>query len=107
MNPFIRSYEELMLITKPKENGDERIENNRYEKEIKDGTKENTILDDCTNNTKITLPSLPKNTRKKWIRSKKAISKFLKELDYNNQIQSTYELTLIDSQQQYDKQDIA
>ena len=38
---------------------------------------------------------------------KEALSRILDELDYNNQIQSTYDLTLIDSQKKYDHHDVA
>ena len=38
---------------------------------------------------------------------KEAVSRFFDELDYNNQIQSSYDLTLWESQKKYDHHDIA
>ena len=46
-------------------------------------------------------------TRKRWIRSKKAIYNFLDIDDKNNQINSTYDLTLIARQDKTDKYDAA
>ena len=58
-------------------------------------------------NKSITLPNILKETSNKWAKKKKAVSKFIDELDYNNQIQSTYDLTLIERQSYYDKKDAA
>ncbi len=100
MIPFIRSLPELMLITQAynhsiKNNFEKKHENN---KRRRDSLKHKKIIN---------LPDLPKIKRKRWIKSKKAVLRILDELDYNNQIQSTYDLTLIDSQKHYDNQDIA
>ncbi|WP_269606425.1 hypothetical protein [Prochlorococcus marinus] len=55
----------------------------------------------------VELPNLPKTIRRKWIQNKEYISKFIDELDYNNQIQSSYDLTLLERQNKINKQDIA
>ena len=55
----------------------------------------------------INLPNLPKMTRRKWIKSKGFVSKFLDGLDYNNQIQSSYELTLLERQINNSQDDVA
>ena len=55
----------------------------------------------------INLPDLPRATRRKWMKSKDAVSKFFDELDYNNQIQSSYDLTLLAIQSKSDHQDVA
>ena len=106
MITIIRSMTELMVITKSREN----LIQNKFQQ---------TIKDDQTNNNKernnqitktiksIKLPNLPKIERRRWTKRKEALSRFLDELDYNNQIQSTYDLTLIDSQKKYDHHDVA
>tara|TARA_B100000700_G_scaffold279334_1_gene328182 strand:- start:217 stop:537 length:321 start_codon:yes stop_codon:yes gene_type:complete len=106
MMTIIRSITELMVITTTREH----LKQNEFEKDIKDTlqvnnrSKKNQIP---KNNKSIKLPSLPKTERRRWTKRKEALSKFLDELDYNNQIQSTYDLTLIDSQKKYDHHDAA
>ena len=53
------------------------------------------------------LPDLPKINRQKWRKGKEVVSRFFDELDYNNQIQSSYELTLLDRQNKNDRHDAA
>ncbi len=55
----------------------------------------------------LNLPNVPKITRPKWIKSKEVVFKILDELDYNNQIQSSYDLTLLDRLKTYDSKDAA
>ena len=55
----------------------------------------------------IQLPNIPKITRSKRVKGKKAISKFLDTLDYNNQIPSSLDLTLIGRQEKHDYDDVA
>ena len=59
------------------------------------------------NKEKIDLPDLPKTIRRKWMQNKISISRFVDELDYNNQIQSSYDLTLIERQNKRTQQDVA
>ena len=106
MIPFFRSLEELMMITQSK-----------YKDKLKDGErdflstskvyikKENDL--ESKENRFINLPKVPKIKRRKWIKGKQAVSSFFDELDYNNQIQSSYELTLLERQSNYDIKDIA
>ena len=104
MIPFIRSITELMLICESRAS---ISKNNEYKdlhflnEKVKSKPLKSKLKE------VIALPELPKIERRKWIRSKEAVSKFLKELDYNNQIQSTYELTLLDRQKNYDHHDAA
>ena len=49
-------------------------------------------------NINMSLSDLPKTIRHKWIQNKKIVSRFIDELDYNNQIPSSYDLTLIERQ---------
>ena len=106
MMTIIRSITELMVIATSKEN----LKQNEFEQDIKDllpinnKSKKNRIP---KNNKLIKLPNLPKTERRRWTKRKEALSKFLDELDYNNQIQSTYDLTLIDSQKNYEHHDAA
>ena len=44
---------------------------------------------------KVALPKVPNKIRKQWRREREALTKFFNELDYNNQIQSSYDLTLL------------
>ena len=100
MITIIRSITELMVLSKSRDH----YKNNKFEKNskkiqvINKNLKPNKIQ-----KTKkiIRLPNLPKPERRRWKNSKKALSRFFDELDYNNQIQSTYELTLLDSKTYY------
>ncbi len=106
MNPFIKSLAELMLITesrsklydKPKKYESKSLSGDNIKEKIHKYPKVNQI---------ISLPNIRTTTRKKWAKSKEKVSKILDELDYNNQIQSTYDLTLIERQSYYDKKDVA
>ena len=107
MIPFFRSLNELMAITQSrtyliKSGGKSEIKAfykniNGQKKPEKNGNGKKAV----------TLPSLPKSKRRKWIKSKEAVSKFLDNLDYNNQIQSSLDLTLLERQQKYEHKDIA
>ena len=59
------------------------------------------------NKKEIDMPDLPKTIRRKWMQNKTSISRFIDELDYNNQIQSSYDLTLIERQNKRNQQDVA
>ena len=106
MIAIIRSITELMLITKSREH----LKKDQFEENLKDikpsNYQEHNNLIPKTNKL-IKLPNLPKIERRRWTKRKEALSRFLDELDYNNQIQSTYDLTLIDSQKKYDNHDVA
>ncbi|MBW3042395.1 hypothetical protein [Prochlorococcus marinus] len=106
MIPFIRSLTELTAITKSRDN----IHKIAIREEL------NTLAEDSgqrkryirsENEEKIILPDLPKTSRHKWMNTKKSVSKFFNDLDYNNQIQSSYNLTLLERQQNYDNKDVA
>ena len=106
MIPFIRSHNELMVITQPKDqlNESQRIkEDNIYTEDS--GQRKRYIR--SIKKEEVDLPDLPKRIRHKWINNKEAISKFINDLDYNNQIQSSYDLTLLESQSKRNQRDIA
>ena len=98
MIPVIRSCNELMVIAESKDQVTKESDEKDFEKinvekmQIED-SKESKDEGD------INLPNLPKTKRRKWIKNKKAISRFFDELDYNNQVQSTYDLTLLGRQE--------
>ncbi len=106
MIPFIRSHSELKALTesrdqikiqsKIREGSSSRHKNNQMRNIIK-----------STNNKEILLPNLPKPTKSNLIKSKEAVLKFFDDLDYNNQIQSSYEITLIERQSNMESQDVA
>ena len=106
MIPFIRSLSELMAITEYRDNQkdlSQNIDNNcstldsgqrkRYKKSL--GKK------------KVDLPDLPKTIENSWMQRKENLSNFIDELDYNNQIQSSYDLTLLEIQNKKNQQDVA
>ena len=106
MIPFFRSLNELMVIT----HSDYAYKNNSDNSKLsrKPNDNENKVKSIITENSKaINLPKLPNIKRKKWIKTRKAVSKLFDELDYNNQIQSSYEITLFESQNSYERRDIA
>ena len=107
MIPFVRSLAELMIITQSRtiltKSSDHTAEHSFSE-------NREDLNNDAQNRQKkkqIILPNLPKHKRRKWIKSKEAVSRFLDNLDYNNQIQSSLDLTLLECQNNYDQQDIA
>ena len=107
MIPFFRSLNELMAITQTKSILIKRSEENE-QKDLLSYKNEQNMLDKSENSEKkIILPSLPKSKRRKWIKKKEAISRFFDNLDYNNQIQSSLDLTLLEHQQTHEHKDIA
>ena len=103
MIPFIRSFSELMILSQPntKNDGDYRKRKNKTSKEdeIKRVNKVN-----LKSKKRITLPNLPKRNFPIY---KDEVLKFIEDLDYNNQIQSSYELTLIGRQSNKDHREAA
>tara|TARA_B100001029_G_C14974905_1_gene402469 strand:+ start:510 stop:830 length:321 start_codon:yes stop_codon:yes gene_type:complete len=106
MIPFFRTITELQVITEARDKhekgifGNEQIHLSRQKAQIKNNDKSS-----C--NKEVKLPKIPKYDRQKWVKRKKAVTNFFDELDYNNQIQSSYDLTLWESQKKYDHHDIA
>ena len=106
MMPFIRSLNELMVITHPRNKKTTTKEDEEMNIDSQDSAQRKRYL--RSNNEKlINLPNLPKIKRRKWIRGKEVVSRFFNELDYNNQIQSSYELTLLGNQKTHDIHDVA
>ena len=59
------------------------------------------------NKKKVELPDIPLSIRGKLKNKKRSISRFIDELDYNNQIISSYEITLLERQNKRDQKDVA
>ena len=106
MIPFIRSISELMAMTESRE-----IDNKSHEEYIlnnlADESEQRKKHIGSNNEEGVNLPSLPKTNRRKVTKGKEALTKFFNSLDYNNQIQSSYDLTLIERQNSYDQHDVA
>ena len=106
MIPFIRSHSELMIITKSRDKSYKSSQKNQFNSLTEDSGQRKRYIR-SKNEQKIELPNVPKVTKRKWIKSKDAVLKFINELDYNNQIQSTHELTLLATQINRKDQDAA
>ena len=106
MIPFIRSLSELMAITESRDNQKHVSQyNESYSSTVDSGQRKRYIK--SLNKKEVGLPDLPKTIRRKWMQNKTSISRFIDELDYNNQIQSSYDLTLIERQNKRNQQDVA
>ena len=106
MIPFIRSFSELMAITESREGKKEFTQSHEcYSSSMDSGQRKRY---ERSLDTKIVnLPNIPKTIRYKWMQNKKHVSRFIDELDYNNQIQSSYDLTLLERQNKESKKDVA
>ncbi len=106
MIPFIRSLSELMAITDSRDSKKHVSQHNEsYGSTVDSGQRKRYLK--SLDKKEVDLPSLPKTIRHKWIQNKTSISRFIDELDYNNQIQSSYDLTLIERQNKRNQQDVA
>ena len=106
MIPFIRSLSELMAITVARDSQRNiSKKNDSYSSIIDNGQRKRYIR--SRDKKEVCLPSLPKTIRQTWMQNKKSLSKFIDDLDYNNQIQSSYDLTLLGRQNKYNQQDVA
>jgi len=106
MIPFIRSLSELMAITDSRECQKHVSQyNDSYSSTVDSGQRKRYIK--SLDKKEVGLPNLPKTIRHKWIQNKTSISRFIDDLDYNNQIQSSYDLTLIERQNKRNQQDVA
>ena len=106
MIPFIRSLSELMEITLSRDNQRNISKKNSNCNSIIDSGQRKRYIRSLDKD-EVCLPSLPKTIRRKWMQNKKSVSKFIDDLDYNNQIQSSYDLTLLGRQNKSNQQDVA
>ena len=106
MIPFIRSLSELMAITESRETKNDLSQNNESYNSIMDSGQRKRYTRSLDKKD-VDLPSLPKQLRHNWITRKEKLARFVDELDYNNQIQSSYDLTLLERQNKRNAQDVA
>ena len=106
MIPYIRSFSELMAMTESRESKTNDSENRDLNSSTEDSGQRKRYIRSKEEKA-IKLPDLPKTTRHKWKKSKEVVTSIVDELDYNNQIQSSYDLTLLERQKNYDYQDVA
>tara|TARA_Y100001968_G_scaffold210511_2_gene193717 strand:+ start:307 stop:630 length:324 start_codon:yes stop_codon:yes gene_type:complete len=107
MIPLFRTLNELMAITQSRSYLIKSSEKNEQKNFSISRDKFNMVERSQNRKKEIILPSLPKLKRRKWKKSKEAVRKFLDNLDYNNQIQSSLDLTLLERQKSYEHKDIA
>ena len=106
MIPFIRSLSELMAITSSRECQRHVSQYNESHSSTVDSGKRKRYIKSL-DKKEVDLPNLPKTIWCKWMQNKTSISRFIDDLDYNNQIQSSYDLTLIERQNSSNQQDVA
>ena len=106
MIPFIRSLSELMALTESRDSQKDLSEKNyNHSSTIDSGQRKRYLR--SLNRKEVDLPNLPKTIRHKFMQNKEYVSKFIDDLDYNNQIQSSYDLTLLERQNKESQQDVA
>ena len=97
MIPSFRSIADLMALARPRP---KYLDSNHMNESIslveESGQKKRCIRE--SNETVSSLPDLPADAKNKWKKKENIVSKFLDDLDYNNQIQNTLDLTLLESQ---------
>ena len=106
MIPFIRSLSELMAITESRDRLKDHSRKNGMDGSTVDSGQRKRYIRSLETK-EVNLPNLPKTIRQEWIKNKESISRFIDDLDYNNQIQSSYDLTLLDRQNKRNEQDVA
>tara|TARA_Y100001968_G_scaffold269148_1_gene259834 strand:+ start:1983 stop:2303 length:321 start_codon:yes stop_codon:yes gene_type:complete len=106
MIPFIRSLTELMAITKSRDT----------QKDIKGKDGINISMVDSGQRKRylrsiekqeVNIPDLPRKVIRKWIPNREVFFKFINDLDYNNNIQSSYDLTLLARQSKSNEKEAA
>ncbi len=106
MMPFIRSLAELMAITSSRDSIEESSTiNDKDSSTIDSGQRKRYIR--SLFNDRVKLPNLPKTQKRKKMKNNESIVKFFESLDYNNQILSTYDLTLMARQNKRNEKDAA
>ena len=106
MIPFIKSLAELKLLTDSRDQINKSDHRNIFNMITEDNAQRKRYIR-SKEEKKVDLPDLPKETTHKWMKGKEAVAKFFDTLDYNNQIQSSYDLTLLERQKNYDHRNVA
>jgi len=95
-----------MLITQSRDNFSKN--NNRNEVQISSKKNDQSKGSPYYKNKKVLgFQNIENIKRRKWVKIKRTVSRFLDEQDYNNQTHSSYDLTLLERQNNYDKHDAA
>ena len=103
MMPFIRSLSELTVLTESRDRGKSQKTEDDFHISTVDSAQRKRYINSIERK-EVDLPDLPKILRHKWKNRKKLVSRFIDDLDYNNQIQSSYDLTLLDRQNNRDQE---
>ena len=106
MSPFIRSITELKAITESRDIKNNILEKYKNQISIIDSGQRKRYLRSIERK-EVKLPFIPKTLRRKWIRNKESVSRFFDELNYTNNIQSSYDLTLQERQNNRHQRDTA
>ena len=106
MIPFIRSLSELMAITESREIAKNHTENHESHHSTMDSGQRKRYVRSL-NKEEVNLPERPKTIRRNWMQNNNNLSRFIDEIDYNNQIHSSYDLTLLERQNKRNQQDVA
>ena len=106
MIPIIRTLTELMVLTESRDKARMTTKRNIYNSSTEDSGQRKRYINSI-DDKKVSLPDIEKTTRTTLNKSRKAVSKFFDELDYNNQIQSSYDLTLLKRQENHENRDAA
>ena len=106
MIPYIRSLSELMAITDSRDDKKYISKRDKGNYKSVDSQVGKRYIGLVTTK-EIRLPNLPKIIRSKWKRNKNSVSRFFNDLDYSIQIQSSYDLTLLERQNNRNQKDVA
>ena len=106
MIPTIRSITELMAVTESRDNRNKEAKDNELESSIIDSGQRKRYIRSLYKD-KVNLPNLKISKSRKYTHKEDLISKLLDRLDYNNQIQPSYDLTLLARQNDSKQQDAA
>ena len=106
MIPFIRSISELMAMTESRDTRIGVYKKDKINFSILDGERGKRFIK-SNSKKEVDLPDLPKTIKRKWLKNKETVTKFFDDLDYNNQIQKTFELTLLADQNKNNRKDVA
>ena len=106
MITFFRSHLELMALTESRDCKIKFLNNDHlYIENIDSGQKKRYLR--SLESQKVKLPHIPKLIKEKWIHNKKSISKFLDNLEDNIEVKSSYDLILLERQNNRNIHDVA
>ena len=106
MIPVLRSFTELMIITQSKDEVKDQYKDEYNIVNPRDHSSNKSLIEK-NKKKRVELPNIKQNSTRYWKENKKAVFDFLNSLDYNNQIQSSYDLTLLERQSQNSYHDAA